>query len=71
MGAITGPVVTQAAQAGDPAAIELFQEMGRALGLGLASLAAVLDPTRFVVGGGVSAAASFCSARRARCSRAH
>jgi glucokinase len=56
VGAITGPVVTQAAQAGDPAAIELFQDMGRALGLGLASLAAVLDPTRFVIGGGVSEA---------------
>ena len=54
--AITGPVVTEAAQDGDPAAIELFQDMGRSLGLGLASLAAVLDPTLFVIGGGVSAA---------------
>jgi glucokinase len=54
--AITGPVVTAAAQAGDPASVELFSDMGRALGLGLASLAAVLDPTMFVVGGGVSAA---------------
>jgi glucokinase len=54
--AITGPVVTEAASDGDPAAIELFQDMGRSLGLGLASLAAVLDPTLFVIGGGVSAA---------------
>jgi glucokinase len=54
--AITGPVVTEAAQDGDPAAVELFQDMGRSLGLGLASLAAVLDPTVFVIGGGVSAA---------------
>jgi glucokinase len=54
--AITGPVVTAAAMAGDPAAIELFGEVGTWLGLGLAGLAAVLDPTRFVIGGGVSAA---------------
>jgi glucokinase len=54
--AITGPVVTEAAQAGDPAAVELFSDMGRSLGLGLATLAAVLDPTMVVIGGGVSAA---------------
>ena len=54
--AITGPVVTEAAQAGDPAAIELFSDMGRSLGLGLATLAAVLDPTMVVIGGGVSEA---------------
>ena len=52
--AITGPVVTAAAQAGDPAAVELFQEVGRWLGLGLAGLAAALDPSMFVIGGGVS-----------------
>ena len=54
--AITGPVVTEAAKARDPAAIELFQDVGRWLGLGLAGLAAALDPTMFVIGGGVSEA---------------
>jgi glucokinase len=54
--AITGPVVTEAAMMGDPAAVELFEEVGRWLGLGLAGLAAALDPTCFVIGGGVSEA---------------
>ena len=51
---IDGPVVTRAAQEGDPAAIDCFQEIGRWLGQGMADLAAVLDPRRFVIGGGVS-----------------
>lgn len=54
--ALTGPVVTQAAQQGDPAAVEICTEMGHWLGRGLANLAAVLDPSVFVIGGGVSAA---------------
>jgi glucokinase len=53
---ITGPIVTQAAKEGDPAAVELFDDMGRWLGAGLATLAAVLDPGCFVIGGGVSEA---------------
>jgi glucokinase len=51
---ITGPVVTAAAEAGDPAARSICTTMGRYLGGGLASLAAVLDPSVFVIGGGVS-----------------
>jgi glucokinase len=54
--AITGPIVTEAALAGDEAAISLCTTMGRWLGRGLASLAAVFDPSMFVIGGGVSAA---------------
>jgi len=53
---ITGPMITEAAQAGDRFAIEQFDEIGRWLGHGLASLVAVLDPAVIVVGGGVSAA---------------
>jgi len=52
--AITGPMVTEAARGGDPAALEVFAEMGRWLGRGLASLAAALDPQMFVLGGGLS-----------------
>lgn len=52
--AITGPLVTQAAQAGDEGAREAFAIVGRWLGEGLATLAAILDPDCFVVGGGVS-----------------
>ena len=52
--AIDGPVVTRAAQEGDAAAVDCFAEIGRWLGQGMADLAAVLDPGRFVIGGGVS-----------------
>lgn len=55
-GGLSGPLVTAAAQAGDPAAVELLAEVGTWLGVGIAALAAALDPGRFVVGGGVSAA---------------
>jgi glucokinase len=54
--AITGPLVTDAARAGDPFAIEHLATLGRWLGEGIASLTAVLDPAVVVVGGGVSAA---------------
>jgi glucokinase len=53
---LTGPVVTAAAAEGDPAAQAICTSMGRWLGRGLANLAAVLDPSVFVIGGGVSAA---------------
>jgi glucokinase len=54
--ALNGPVVTAAAEAGDPAALSICTTMGRWLGRGLANLAAVLDPSIFVIGGGVSVA---------------
>jgi len=53
---IDGPVVTKAAQEGDPAAVDCFDEIGRWLGQGLADLAAMFDPGRFVIGGGVAEA---------------
>ncbi|HWS58365.1 MAG TPA: ROK family protein, partial [Actinotalea sp.] len=53
---LTGPRVTEAARDGDPLARELLAEVGRWLGLGIADLAAALDPGTFVIGGGVSAA---------------
>jgi len=54
--AIDGPVVTRAAAEGDPSALECFRLVGDWLGRGLADLAAVLDPSCFVLGGGVSEA---------------
>ncbi|MFZ2014465.1 MAG: ROK family glucokinase, partial [Nocardioides sp.] len=53
---ITGPLVTDAARAGDAFATEHLATVGRWLGEGIASLTAVLDPAVVVVGGGVSAA---------------
>ena len=54
--AITGPMITTAAQEGDAFAIERLAVLGMWLGEGIASLAAVLDPGVVVIGGGVSAA---------------
>lgn len=54
--AIRGHHVTSAALAGDPACDEILHGVGVWLGRGLAGLAAILDPERFVVGGGVSEA---------------
>jgi glucokinase len=54
--AITGPLISAAAQDGDPAARELLEEVGQWLGAGIANLAAALDPETFVVGGGLSEA---------------
>jgi glucokinase len=54
--AITGPMVTEAAQAGDPFAVARLVELGTWLGEGIASLASVLDPGVITLGGGVSAA---------------
>ena len=53
---VTGQMITQAALAGDPTALQCFDAVGTWLGRGMAGLAAVLDPGLFVIGGGVSAA---------------
>ena len=54
--AVTGPIVTEAAQAGDAVAVDLLAGVARWLGEGIASLTAVLDPAVVVIGGGVSEA---------------
>ncbi|NHN55942.1 ROK family glucokinase [Calidifontibacter sp. DB0510] len=51
---LDGPMITTAAQQGDPAAVELLGDLGTWLGEGLATIASVLDPSRFVIGGGVA-----------------
>ena len=53
---VDGPLISEAAAAGDPFAIEQLAALGRWLGEGIASLAAVLDPAVVVIGGGVSEA---------------
>ncbi|MFG3686384.1 ROK family glucokinase [Micromonospora sp. CB01531] len=50
---ITGPMVTAAAQGGDPVSAEAFAQVGRWLGTSLADMAQILDPQVLVVGGGV------------------
>jgi glucokinase len=49
---ITGPLITELAREGDAMCVELLEDIGRWLGVGLANLAAALDPARFVIGGG-------------------
>jgi glucokinase len=53
---IEGLHVTQAAREGDEVAVGAFGAIGVWLGVGLADLAAVLDPGCFIIGGGVSEA---------------
>ncbi|WP_017933910.1 ROK family glucokinase [Nocardioides sp. Iso805N] len=52
--AINGPMVTAAAQEGDPFAIQALATLGTWLGEGIASLTAVLDPAVVAIGGGVA-----------------
>jgi glucokinase len=53
---ITGRHVTEAALLGDEVALAAFATVGRWLAQGMADLVAVLDPGRFIIGGGVSEA---------------
>ena len=53
---LTGPFVTEMAHDGDPVALDAIGTVGRALGVGLASLVNVLNPEVIVIGGGVIAA---------------
>ena len=52
-GEIDGKAVTDAARAGDAAALEVVEEAGRLLGVGLSGLANIFEPAVFVIGGGV------------------
>lgn len=51
---INGQIVGQAAQAGDPLALEVVQEAGFWLGLGIVNLLHLLSPQVIVVGGSAS-----------------
>jgi len=53
---ITGPLVTELAGEGDPAAVAVLGDVGRNLGAGLAGLANAFSPEVIVIGGGASAA---------------
>lgn len=53
---VRGEHVTEAAQAGDPGALEVMADLGWWIALGLANLTALLDPSVIVIGGGLAAA---------------
>jgi glucokinase len=51
---IDSKIIGQAAQQGDPLAVEIVQRAGRVIGLGLTSLLHLFNPEIIVIGGGVS-----------------
>lgn len=53
---VTAKDVFDAVKEGDKAAIEIAEEFGRYLGHGLATVSALVDPSIYVIGGGVSKA---------------
>ncbi|MWB98373.1 ROK family glucokinase [Agromyces seonyuensis] len=55
-GGLDGKVIGDLILARDPGALAALRRLGHAIGTASASLAAVLDPQRFVIGGGVAAA---------------
>jgi glucokinase len=55
-GALDGTIVGELIARGDPGAVHALQQLGFWLGQACASLSAVLDPQRFVFGGGVAVA---------------
>lgn len=55
-GSLTGQMVTEAAEKGDPTARGILAEVGHRLGQGIAGLVNVLDPSVVVVGGGAAEA---------------
>ena len=54
---LTVPLIVEAAQAGDAVALEALQQLGRWLGIGIASLLNALNPELVVFGGLLSHAA--------------
>lgn len=53
---LAGPLVTELAHDGDPAAIEAIELIGRRLGVAISSLVNIFNPEVVVIGGGVIAA---------------
>lgn len=54
---VQGHHITDAARRGDPVALEAFRLTGEYVGRGLAVLGTILDPSTYVIGGGLSDAA--------------
>ena len=53
-GIITPYIVAQAALQGDAVSIQIFKQMGKILGTGLASVINILNPEKIIIGGGVA-----------------
>lgn len=70
-GEITGHDVVEAAQAGDPEALEIMRVLGERLGIGIANAINVFDPREIVIGGGVSVAGELLLAPARRVAEAY
>ncbi|MBM3134822.1 MAG: ROK family transcriptional regulator [Chloroflexi bacterium] len=70
--AVTAEVVSQAAAEGDPFAIQLLEEAGRYIGVGVANSINLLNPDIAIIGGGVAQAGEvlFAAIRHAVAARA-
>ena len=53
---LTGNMITEAALAGDPIAIEVFAYTGNILGTKIADMAAILSPEAIILAGGLTRA---------------
>ena len=58
LNAITGQVISQAADSGDNLAIQILERAGWAIGVSLGNVANLMNPQLFVLGGGVTQAGS-------------
>lgn len=59
MDRISGEIIHQCALAGDPLSIEILEEAGKYLGIGITNIINFINPDRIIVGGGVSKAGDF------------
>ncbi|NUR62760.1 MAG: ROK family protein, partial [Catenulispora sp.] len=66
---IQGSHITEAARAGDTIALAAFAEVADWLGQGMSDMAALLDPSAFVLAGGVSEAGELLRAPAAEAYR--
>lgn len=69
---VTPDLISRAAAAGDALALEVIQEIGFLVGLGVSNLINMMNPDRFVIGGGIAQAGEllFAPIRRTVKSRA-
>src|SRR5438445_13083732 len=63
-------MIDEAAQAGDAVALEIFNEIGYHLGIGIANAVNIFNPSLVVIGGGVRKATGLLAAAE-RSWRAH
>jgi glucokinase-like ROK family protein len=56
---ITGELIYESALQGDDLALEVLRDTGRFLGIGIANIINTLNPTRVIIGGGVSKSEEF------------